>query len=523
MIALPAVARSVHRLALLVSVVAVTIAACRSTVQSPASRPDHLLMMVFDQMRPDYIDRFGLEHFKRLRATSRHYPEAYVGHMGAQTIVSHLVIPTGLAPKNLPWQDDVFIDAEGLVGKPDAVYETGLMTRAQFWPLLERIPRRQFLTARVKDALGGSVFVVGEKDYAATVLGGPHASTIVTLTKANGRCTPDGVNVPDYIAGNPRFSLECAETYGTGFPTIYSLDGSHYVPGSDPSRLGGDVWTTDAAIEIMQRETWSGLFLTFGGIDKVAHMLGEHEGYGVGSVPSEYHLADALHIADAQLGRLLEAIETGGLADRTMVVVTADHGGQRHEVYLGNGRFQSCCAFENSSSRVDPPYWVDHLNQVGELQTAYVDSSISLWLADHSEANEQAITRGLRDISGITEIYAKRRTGEQYGYEQVYSDLDRQSPAFQMWARRHSSELVATMAGPSAPDLVGLLADGFGFGRIGGHGGAQEKVQRIPMIIHVPGEASEVRTTPLRLMDLAPEVSQILGLPPAPEPTPPAP
>lgn len=472
--------------------------------------------MVFDQMRPDYIDRFGLEHFRRLRATARHYPEAYVGHLGSQTIVSHVVIPTGLAPKDLPWQDDLFIDAEGLFGKPGAVYETGLMTRAQFFPLLARIPRQQFLTARLTDAFGGSVFVVGEKDYAATVFGAPHASAIVTLTKANGRCTPDGVNVPEYIADNPRFSLECAEAYGTGYPTIYSLDGSRYVPGNDPSRPGGDVWTADAALAIMEREAWSGLFLTFGGIDKVAHMLGEHDDRGVVSVPSQYHLADALRIADAQLGRILDAIERRGLNDRTMIVVTADHGGQRHDAYLGNGRFQSCCAFENSSSKVDPPYWIDHLNRIGKLHTAYVDSSISLWLAEHSEANEQAVTRGLKDVSGITEIYAKRRTGGQYRYEHVHSNLERQGPAFQAWARRHSSELVNTMAGAAGPDLVGLLADGFGFGRIGGHGGAQEQVQRIPMIIRVPREPSSVRMQPLRLMDLAPEITRILGLPPAP-------
>jgi hypothetical protein len=61
------------------------------------------------------------------------------------------------------------------------------------------------------------------------------------------------------------------------------------------------------------------------------------------------------------------------------------------------------------------------------------------------------------------------------------------------------------MAGPAAPDLVGLLADGFGFGRIGDHGGAQELVQRIPMIIRVPGEAGSKQSQALRLMDLAPE------------------
>jgi hypothetical protein len=493
----------------------VGLAACRQTPAAPATKLDHLLIMVFDQMRPDYIDRFDLEHFKRLRATSRHYPEAYVGHMASQTVVSHLVIPTGLAPKDLPWQEDVYLDAEGVIGAPNAAYDTGLITRDQYWRLLERVPREQFLTARLSDAFGTPVFAVGEKDYAATIFGGPHASTIVTLAKADGKCTPDGVNIPAYITGNPRFSVECAEPYGTGFSTIYSLDGSRYVPGHDPAKAGGDVWTADAAIEIMQREAWSGMFLTFGGIDKIAHMLGEQDGRGLTSVPSEYHLDDALRIADAQLGRVLDALERQGLAGRTAIIVTADHGGQRHEVYLGNGRFQSCCAFANSPAAVEPPYWIDHLNQVGKLRTAQVDSNISLWLADQSEANERALINGLKDVTGVTEIYAKRRAGDQYRYEQVHSALDRQPQLFQTWARDHSAELVATMAAPSGPDLVALLADGVGFGRIGGHGGAQEKVQRIPMIIHVPGEAPSTRTTKLRLMDLAPEAARILGLPPS--------
>ena len=68
------------------------------------------------------------------------------------------------------------------------------------------------------------------------------------------------------------------------------------------------------------------------------------------------------------------------------------------------------------------------------------------------------------------------------------------------------------MASASGPDLVALLADGYGFGRIGGHGGAQEKVQRIPMIIRVPGEVPSTRQTPLRLMDIAPEANRVLGL-----------
>src|SRR5437867_12889847 len=76
------------------------------------------MILVFDQMRPDYIDRFGLENFKRFRGSSRNYPEAYVGHLGSQTVVSHLVISTGLLPKWLPWQDDAIFDEKGPLENP---------------------------------------------------------------------------------------------------------------------------------------------------------------------------------------------------------------------------------------------------------------------------------------------------------------------------------------------------------------------------------------------------------------------
>jgi hypothetical protein len=325
--------------------------------------PDHLMVLVFDQMRPDYIDRFSLPHFQRLRASSRHYPEAYVGHLGSQTVVSHLVIPTGLPPKALPWQDDVAVDPLGALGKPGAAYETGKLTREQFWTLLAHLPPSTYLPYRVRQKTGHKVIAIGEKDYATLMFGTPSADAIVTLAKASGQFRPAGVNVPDYIASNPRFALDCRATYGTGLSTIYALDGNHYVPGNDPAHLGGDTWTADAALEVMAREDWGGLFLTFGGIDKVAHMLGEQDGHGLHSVPSGYHLADIAKNADAQLGRLLDALQSRDLLERTLIVVTADHGGQKNEFYLGNNKYQSCCPLENSEAKVEPSYWIDHLNQ----------------------------------------------------------------------------------------------------------------------------------------------------------------
>jgi hypothetical protein len=499
--------------ALLLPVVIVVTAACSTTAAAQARRaPDHLIVMVFDQMRPDYIDRFDLPNFKRLRSASRNYPDAYVGHLGAQTVVAHVVIPTGLQPKAMPWVDEAMVDTKGLIGAPGLAYKTQELTRDQMFKLLASIPREQFLQARIHDQLGGSVIAVGEKNYATNLFGGPYASSIVMMTKASGGCTPDGVNVPPYIANNPRFTVECADPYGTGYPTVYTLDGSRFVPGHDPAHQGGDVWTADAAIEVLNREPWSALLLTFGAIDKIGHMLGEQDDHGLQSVPSEYRLADTLRTADAQLGRVLDALDKKGLSDRTLVVVTADHGGQRDEAYLGNNGTQSCCPFENVAGAVKAPYWIEHLGLLGKLRTAYGATSLNLWMADSSAANEKALVTGMKDVSGIVEIYAKRQDAAGFRYERLYSRLDQQAQKFQTWAQKHNAELVATMAGPSGPDLVGLLADGFGFGRIGDHGGAQELVQRIPMIIHVPGEPPAQRPEALRLMDLAPEISKLLGL-----------
>ena len=52
------------------------------------------------------------------------------------------------------------------------------------------------------------------------------------------------------------------------------------MPGVDPEHLGGDVWVTDVAFEVMDNEDWSGLLLTYGGIDKAGHMWG-----GLNDVP----------------------------------------------------------------------------------------------------------------------------------------------------------------------------------------------------------------------------------------------
>ena len=50
------------------------------------------------------------------------------------------------------------------------------------------------------------------------------------------------------------------------------------------------------------------------------------------------------------------------------------------------------------------------------------------------------------------------------------------------WWRLHGQELVDSMARRNGPDLIGLLHDRTSYGVYGDHGGAQESVQRVPMV-----------------------------------------
>ena len=73
------------------------------------------------------------------------------------------------------------------------------------------------------------------------------------------------------------------------------------------------------------------------------------------------------------------------------------------------------------------------------------------------------------------------RQGDRY----VLYTTDTSTPmtkAERKWWKQHAQELVNTMAAPFAADVVGLLRDNASYGVAGDHGGAQEPVQRIPII-----------------------------------------
>lgn len=467
------------------------------------AKPTHLVFMVFDQMRPDYIDRFDLKNFKRVRSRGANYQDGYVGHMASVTVVSHAVMTTGLLPKDLPWVDNVMWDKDEKLEKPAKMHKATDLTQEQYLKLLAEIPADQFLVKRFKDQTSRKVFAIAEKDYAAIAMGGPYGDAIIYAEKKDKNCIPFGVNVPERILKQDRFTIDCSSTYGTE-KSLYPLDGHRFYPGEDKDHLGGDPWVADLALDIMRNEKdWGALFLSFGAIDRFGHMLGETDGETHHAFSTPLHLKDVAKIADEQLGRILQELEKQKILDQTMIVITADHGGQTNEIFLGN------------PPKPSETFWIQRLKQAAPLKSSSMDTGVRLWLENPTEKNIKNVVEVLKEINQVTEVYALDRKSKPVKFKLEFERLKTQSKKFQKWAKEHNAEIVDSFATEAGPDIVANLTDTAGFGKLGDHGGLQENVQRIPMLVSGPGFKANSKKGKLRLVDLEPLISKSFELKPA--------
>ena len=252
--------------------------------------PKRVLILVLDQFRPDYVDTFGMTNVRELMRDGVNFPNAYLGHMASETVISHNVITSGRRPGRMGWSDEAFRDVDGVLGTPNGMYVSGSLGRDQFNALIAHAGYKK-LPDYLHAARPGTKFIaVGQKNYAVYSSSAASGDISVTFSSRNQDCdedgeasyrSPTGFNVPPYIeqpvCGRYYVDADADLNYGTLGTSpawMYPLDGNRFVPGTDPAHLGGDVWVADAGMAMMERENWSGMLLTLGAIDKASHMWG---------------------------------------------------------------------------------------------------------------------------------------------------------------------------------------------------------------------------------------------------------
>ncbi len=433
------------------------------------------------------------------------------------------------------WADEWFRDTDGVLGAVDAQYVTGSMSQPQFDALItdKGYPKlADYLKAAHPDKI---VATIGEKNYAVHTMGGPGSDIRLTFSGRSYDCDgdgvnnwrgPTGVNVPAYISGptcNQFYvNADKALNYGTLTTSpawMYPLEGNRDFPGNDPDHQGGDVWVTDAAFSVMDNEDWSGLLLTYGGLDKAGHMWGglnDVPPYAEGSDPAT-HMANMARIADEQVGRVIAKLEADGVLDETLVVLTTDHAQNTAENFYGldgagRGNFNWYYGADADETYTTPQPEIQKLidGTNNNVAMSMQDSAIRTWLIDRTLPAKRQAAGVMATMGGVRATYF--RVGSQY-VQRWQAPRSQWTAAEWAWHRAHSQEIVNTQAAPYGPDVIALLANNTSYGVKGDHGGAQEPVQRIPIAFYGAGvTAGATPSGAIRSVDILPTILRDLRI-----------
>jgi hypothetical protein len=512
-------------------------------------RPTHVMIVVMDQMQPGYAKQFAMTNVLSLQQHGVTFPNAYVGDMASETVVSHNVMVSGQFPKHMGWSDEAFRDVDNVLGfGANAIVTSGDLGYDQYVKLIDAWDYKKLGDYLHEKFPGTVVANVGEKGYQVESMAASSSDWYVRMgskKKVADLTDPSVVpwtgtyrgpsgKVPDYIKSDNRYLVSvgnATDTYGTekAFPSwLYPEDG-RYVGGPYDDHQSGDRWVADATLAIMDKENWSGLWVTFSAMDKIGHMWGggavdtlANYQWDPSSIVNQVHMQWIATNADAMLGALIAELKTKGIYDDTLIILTADHGSTygKGEGFEGDDAYDAgnlknwyggaWHAGVSTESTSTGSVSLKPLMDTGNVEFSYQSTAIETWLKDWSMAKKKEAAAVMETLPGVIATYVK--TGDRY---KLYSHMTGMTGTQSSWWAAHGQELVDTMCWAGSADVVGLLADYTTYGVFGDHGGAQMDVQKIPMAFFMPGIKRAVDSkTAFRLVDIMPTTLKAMGIAP---------
>ena len=527
-----------------------------------AAKPSRVLIVVMDQMKPQYVKQYDMKNVLWLQSRGVDFPNAWVGQMATETVVSHNTIVSGLYPKNMGWSDEAIRDVDNIVGYGEnEIVTVGDLGYKDYVKLIQNMDYPKlgdYLHNKYPDRV---VANVGQKGYQVESMAASSSDIWVRMgSKYNtadltdpsvvpwtGKYRGPRGNLPDYIANDPRFLISSGnvaspavgpDDYGTRDTSpawAYPEDG-RYAPGPYADHVSGDAWVADAATAIMENEDWSGLFVTFSNIDKIGHMWGggpvdtmANYSWTPGDILETIHMPWTAKNADVQLGKLIAKLKALGQFNDTLIVVTADHGETYGgKAWHGTDALDAASAYTPgvpggwyagtwwpsygsdpaTPNTTDGPAAIKPLMDTGKVEFSYQSTAIESWLkmGNRSWGDKLSVARVMKKLPGVIATYV--RHGERY----VLHSTGAMTTAERGWWRMTGQHLVDTMAFSGSADVVGLLADRTVYAAYGDHGGAQKDVQRIPMAFWAKGIKHETRSAKAKLVDIMPTILKAMGM-----------
>jgi arylsulfatase A-like enzyme len=491
----------------------------------PTDKPDRVVIIVVDALSREIVQKYGMHNVESLMQDGANAPDAYLGHLGSVTVVSHNVITTGALPKHMGWTDEGYRDVDHVLSDTGGMWLTSDFGKDEMFKLQEHAGYPKLAHYLHEMRPDSKVVAISPKTYAAWGLGGPEADSIVTFAKTtcNGQTWrgPGGVNPPDYLTTPScgRFYVQTGKAYDTDRSPawLYPVEDDRYVRGDTTDHQGGDVWAADAAIKTMQEEKdWSGVFVTLPGVDKAAHMWGSIDDPNDGNPMT--HLPEAARTADEQVGKIMSYLRTSGQLDHTLVVLTADHGSVPGRHFYGvndgtpdRGYYNWYYGTMENDEYLKPQPALQPLVDTDNLAMSYSDSMVRAWLKDESPAKVRQAAQIMDKMPGVSAVWVRTPDKEHFQRWSVHSD--RMTGPERAWFAQKSQDLLDSTAAPYGADVIATLLDDTTYSVAGDHGGIQRRSQQIPIVFAGADVGSQDLKGAVRSVDIMPTIMKALGIP----------
>jgi Type I phosphodiesterase / nucleotide pyrophosphatase len=453
-----------------------------ATPAPAASRPArisrdgrYLVLVVLDGARPDYFNVSGIPHIQALMKSGTRYNNAWAGILESETPTGHASIATGSTPSadgilsfNWATSDNTTIN----LFNPSEIQNGHMeqLIRNAPAPTIAELVHRKYPSSKV-------VSLGGHKYYAQDALGGPNADAIVYYTgDASGHFIP--VSVPGHV------------------PPASILNDKSLTASSVNLPMGSeDHIAMRLAIKTFQVMQPRVMLVNMPEFDwPLGHVDGgDRDPAGVRSLMQGF---------DKDLGSLEDAYRKAGLLNRTIFVLTADHG--LAPIY----HTVSQDAIDQAVSRAGTSI----------ISDTYHTASY-IWLKDSSVAVKAATNISALGNPYIQAVYFKSSlAGGGYRYLRASGPALFHAPAVE----QANQYLLGTFNGPNGPDVAVLFDEdaaslpGGQASWKGDHGGAAWQSQHLPLVISGAGvRHGVVSNRPARLMDIAPTVLTLMGIAPS--------
>ncbi|HEX6506196.1 MAG TPA: alkaline phosphatase family protein [Chloroflexota bacterium] len=434
--------------------------------------PEYMVLIVLDGARPDYFTVPNIPHVQSLISNGTQYTNAWAGILESETPSGHAAIATGSQPRedgilSFDWanSDNIPVNLFSEQGVRAGALEKIL--RKASAPTIAGQVHKQIPSARV-------VALSGYKYYAADAIGGPSADAIMYYTDLpGGKFGPTGIpgHMPPASVLNAPGLVLPSRGYGLGV-------GNHMA-----MKLAGTSFA-----KMHQKVTLINL-------PEFDWPLGHVDG----ASRDQKDLGTLMRGFDADLAALEDTYRKAGVLDKTLFVLTADHGFSLIDHKISHQLINNIVA--QAGTRI--------------IRDTY-HTAAYVWVKDETKTARVAALLAAKQNPYIQSVYF-RSMGAHGPYYTRATGADLFRAAGVEAANQY---LLQTFSGPNSPDVVVFLKEhsmfvaGSESSWKGDHGGAAWQSQHLPLILSGPGVRKGYTSIyPAPLMDIAPTVLRLMNIP----------